>query len=254
MLSAIILAAGSSSRMGGVNKQFLQLGGVPVLVRSVQAFLWEGKAEEILVVCRREDWDAVDGLVGHLPKVRVVPAGGETRQQSVENALRYLYPLCDRIAIHDGARPLVRPEDIGKTVAAAKETGAAVLGVMAKDTIKVVEKGRVISTPDRSGLFVTQTPQVFDLARYREALSAAKEAGATSPTTGSCSSGWAGRWPPSSGITTTSRSPRRKTCRQPRRCWRSSRRGRWRQRRKRFDGFPDSGRGMTSTGWPGGGS
>ena len=179
MLSAIILAAGSSSRMGGVNKQFLELGGVPVLVRSVQAFLWEGEAEEILVVCRREDWDAVDGLVGHLPKVRVVPAGGETRQQSVENALRYLYyPLCDRIAIHDGARPLVRPEDIGKTVAAAKETGAAVLGVMAKDTIKVVEKGRVISTPDRSGLFVTQTPQVFDLARYREALTAAKEAGA----------------------------------------------------------------------------
>ena len=178
MLSAIILAAGSSSRMGGVNKQFLQLGGVPVLVRSVQAFLWEGEAEEILVVCRREDWDAVDGLVGHLPKVRVVPAGGETRQQSVENALRYLYPLCGRIAIHDGARPLVRPEDIGKTVAAAKETGAAVLGVMAKDTIKVVENGLVLSTPDRAGLFVTQTPQVFDLARYREALSAAKEAGA----------------------------------------------------------------------------
>ena len=239
MLSAIILAAGSSSRMGGVNKQFLQLGGVPVLVRSVQAFLWEGEAEEILVVCRREDWDAVDGLVGHLPKVRVVPAGGETRQQSVENALRYLYPLCDRIAIHDGARPLVRPEDIGKTVAAAKETGAAVLGVMAKDTIKVVEKGRVISTPDRSGLFVTRRRRCSTSPATGRRFPPRRRRGPISPTTGSCSSGWAGRWPPSSGITTTSRSPRRKTCRQPRRCWRSSRSGRWRQRRKRFDGFPD---------------
>ena len=178
MLSAIILAAGSSTRMGGVNKQFLELGGQPVLLRSVQAILWEGEADEILVVCRRADWGAVDDLVGRLPKVRVVPAGGETRQQSVENALQYLYPLCDRIAIHDGARPLVRPEDIEKTIAAAKETGAAVLGVMAKDTIKVVGDGLVQSTPDRSTLFITQTPQVFDLGLYQQALAAAKEAGA----------------------------------------------------------------------------
>ena len=178
MLSAIILAAGSSSRMGGVNKQFLELDGVPVLVRSIQAFLWEGEADEILVVCRRSDWEAVSNLAGRLPKVRVVPAGGETRQQSVENALSYLYPLCDMVAIHDGARPLVRPEDIAKTIAAAKETGAAVLGVMAKDTIKQVEKGLVCSTPDRAGLFVAQTPQVFSLPAYRAALAAAKEAGA----------------------------------------------------------------------------
>ena len=239
--------------MGGVNKQFLQLGGVPVLVRSVQAFLWEGEAEEILVVCRREDWDAVDGLVGHLPKVRVVPAGGETRQQSVENALRYLYPLCDRIAIHDGARPLVRPEDIGKTVAAAKETGAAVLGVMAKDTIKVVEKGRVISTPDRSGLFVTQTPQVFDLARYRRRFPPRRRRGPTSPTTGSCSSGWAGRWPPSPGI----RQHQDHHAGRP-----AGSRGDAGAPAGVGDGdrggsvLMDSGlgRGMTSTGWPGGGS
>ena len=178
MLSAIILAAGSSTRMGGVNKQLLPLSGTPVLVRSIQAFLWDGEAEEILVVCRREDWGEMDNLVGHLPKVRVVPAGGDTRQQSVENVLRYLYPLCDMVAIHDGARPLVRPEDIRATVTAARETGAAVLGVMAKDTMKLLQNGLIASTPDRASLFIAQTPQVFRLDGYREALRAAKETGA----------------------------------------------------------------------------
>ena len=177
MISAIILAAGNSTRMGGVNKQFLKLGVEPVLLRSVQAFLWVKEVGEILVVCRREDWGETADLLGNLPKVRVVPCGGETRQQSMENALGYLYPLCDMIAVHDGARPLIRPEDIEKTIAAAKETGGAVLGVKAKDTVKVVREGKVVFTPDRSELFCAQTPQVFKLDAYREAVKRVKEKG-----------------------------------------------------------------------------
>ena len=95
----------------------------------------------------------------------------------MENALEYLYPLCDMIAVHDGARPLVRPEDIEKTIAAAKETGGAVLGVKAKDTVKVVREGKVVFTPDRSELFCAQTPQVFKLDAYREAVKRVKEKG-----------------------------------------------------------------------------
>ena len=177
MVTAIILAAGSSSRMGGVNKQFLEVGETPVLLRSVQAFLWVKRIEEILVVCRRQDWDEVDSLLHGLPKVRVVPAGGDTRQQSVENALGYVYPLSDVVAIHDGARPLVRPDDIEMTLDAAEKTGGAVLGVMVKDTIKQVKDGVIQSTPDRSMLFSAQTPQVFRLEDYREAMEQAKAEG-----------------------------------------------------------------------------
>lgn len=175
MVTAIILAAGNSTRMGGVNKQFLEVGGTPVLLRSVQAFLWVRRIEEILVVCRREDWEAVDNLLHGLPKVRVVPVGGATRQQSVENALNCVYPLSDMVAIHDGARPLVRPEDIERTLDAAEKTGGAVLGVMVKDTIKQVQDGVIQSTPDRSTLFSAQTPQVFMLDIYRSAMKKAKE-------------------------------------------------------------------------------
>jgi 2-C-methyl-D-erythritol 4-phosphate cytidylyltransferase len=177
MVSAIILAAGSSSRMGGENKQFMTIGGEPVLRRSVQAFLWVKRITEVLVVCRKEDWGAMDDLLHGLPRVRVVPCGGETRQRSVENALEYVYPLSDMIAIHDGARPLVRPEDIEKTLDAAEKTGGALLGVMTKDTVKQVWDGLVVSTPDRREIFIAQTPQVFRLEDYRIALQAAKAQG-----------------------------------------------------------------------------
>ncbi len=175
MVSAIILAAGNSTRMGGVNKQFLELGGEPVLRRSVQAFVWVRRIDEILVVCRRSDWDAVDEMLHGLPRVRVIPCGGETRQQSVKNALEYVYPLCDTVAIHDGARPLVRPEDIERTLDAAEGCGGALLGVMTKDTVKQVKDGMVVATPDRSGIFCAQTPQVFRLAGYRAAMQKAEE-------------------------------------------------------------------------------
>ena len=168
MLSAIILAAGSSSRMGGVNKQFLELDGVPVLVRSIQAFLWEGEADEILVVCRRSDWEAVSNLAGRLPKVRVVPAGGETRQQSVENALSCLYPLCDMVAIHDGARPFV-PQEMLRRILDATAPGIGVVpGTPVTDTIKRVDaEGFIVETPPRETLRAAQTPQCFMAAEIR---------------------------------------------------------------------------------------
>ncbi|MDD6033611.1 MAG: 2-C-methyl-D-erythritol 4-phosphate cytidylyltransferase [Oscillospiraceae bacterium] len=179
MVSVLVLAAGSSSRMGGRNKQLLMLEGKTVLRRSVEAFVSLPEVREILVVCRREDLEPYREVLAGLPedKVRLLPAGGSTRQQSVENALVFLAPDTDCIAIHDGARPLVRREDIEKAFQTAQEKGSALLGVFTRDTIKVVRDGRVEASPDRSTLFLAQTPQVFRREDYLAAMAEARARG-----------------------------------------------------------------------------
>lgn len=179
MFSVLILAAGSSIRMGGGNKQIISLEGEPVLHRSVRAFAGIDKAEEILIVCRGQDVPDFTNMLSDLlsDRIRLIPAGGATRQQSVENALQYLSSKTTHIAIHDGARPLVREEDIRKTFALAEEKGSALLGVFARDTIKVIADGKVAATPDRRTLFLAQTPQAFSKAEYFAAMADAKEKG-----------------------------------------------------------------------------
>lgn len=171
-VTAIVVAAGNSTRMGGVNKQFLSLGGVPVLVRTLQAFSACPMVNEIVVAAREEDIVEMFSLVKayKIEKVTDIVRGGSTRQESVFSAIRRASPFAEYFAIHDGARPLVSQKVISDTVKKAFTFGAAATGVRVKDTIKVVsESGEIIDTPDRASLWAVHTPQVFERNRYLHA-------------------------------------------------------------------------------------
>lgn len=181
MVSVLIMSAGSSRRMGGQNKQQLLLGGEPVLVRSVKAFLGLPEVLEILVVASLENAEGYQrllaGWLGEEALVRVVAKGGATRQQSVFGGIEEVSPQAEYIAIHDGARPLVRKEDIRRVFADAQSKGAAILAVPVKDTIKMARDGKITGSPERSGLFQAQTPQVFERTAYLSAMEAALKEG-----------------------------------------------------------------------------
>lgn len=157
------------------SKLLLKINGKTVLERSVNAFLNISDVDEVIVVAREKDIPAFSDILTDERVSFVV--GGDTRQQSVMNALDVIDD-CELIIIHDGARPLIKSEDIENTIRAAKESKAAAVGVFVKDTVKVVDKnGFVVSTPDRSTLFAVQTPQIFDFELYRNAAQNAREKG-----------------------------------------------------------------------------
>lgn len=157
------------------SKLLLKINGKTVLERSVNAFLNISDVDEVIVVAREKDIPAFSDILTDERVSFVV--GGDTRQQSVMNAVDVIDD-CELIIIHDGARPLIKSEDIENTIRAAKENKAAAVGVFVKDTVKVVDKnGFVVSTPDRSTLFAVQTPQVFDFELYRNAAQNAREKG-----------------------------------------------------------------------------
>ncbi len=171
-VSAVIPAAGSASRMNGLDKQFEEVCGVPVLVRSMQALSQSDWIDELVVVARSDDIPDVLALVNGygIGKVRSVVAGGQTRQQSVMQGLEAVSGEADYLAVHDGARPLVSQQVIADAVLSAIRYGAAAAAVPVVDTIKVADADRMIcATPDRQTLYAVQTPQVFRLGRYREA-------------------------------------------------------------------------------------
>ena len=157
------------------SKLLLKINGKTVLERSVNAFLNISDVDEVIVVAREKDIPAFSDILTDERVSFVV--GGDTRQQSVMNAVDVI-DNCELIIIHDGARPLIKSEDIENTIRAAKENKAAAVGVFVKDTVKVVDKnGFVVSTPDRSTLFAVQTPQIFDFELYRKAAQNAREKG-----------------------------------------------------------------------------
>lgn len=157
------------------SKLLLKFNGKTVLERSVNAFLNISDVDEVIVVAREKDIPAFSDILTDERVSFVV--GGDTRQQSVMNALDVIDDS-ELIIIHDGARPLIKSEDIENTIRAAKENKAAAVGVFVKDTVKVVDKnGFVVSTPDRSTLFAVQTPQIFDFELYRNAAQNAREKG-----------------------------------------------------------------------------
>lgn len=157
------------------SKLLLKINGKTVLERSVNAFLNISDVDEVIVVAREKDIPAFSDILTDERVSFVV--GGDTRQQSVMNALDVIDD-CELIIIHDGARPLIKSGDIENTIRAAKENKAAAVGVFVKDTVKVVDKnGFVVSTPDRSTLFAVQTPQIFDFELYRNAAQNAREKG-----------------------------------------------------------------------------
>ena len=160
---AVIVAAGSASRMGGIDKVMAPLQGEPMLVRTVRTFQESDVIREIVIVTRKDLLPRVKGLCAGFDKVKTVVEGGADRASSVSAGLDALSKRVALAAIHDGARPLVSLEVIERTVRAANTYSAAAPAIPVKDTIKTVQGGIVTETPDRSKLQAVQTPQVFDL-------------------------------------------------------------------------------------------
>ena len=175
----VIVAAGSASRMGGIDKVMAPLGGEPMIVRTVRAFQNCDAIASIVIVTREDLIRPISGLCRDMGKVAAVVAGGKTRQESVHLGLNALPKGTKLAAVHDGARPLISWQVIDRVVRAANTYGAAAPAVPVKDTIKVVQGGLVKETPDRSSLAAAQTPQVFDFDLLRGALRKAEEDGAT---------------------------------------------------------------------------
>jgi 2-C-methyl-D-erythritol 4-phosphate cytidylyltransferase len=176
-VAAIIAAAGRSERMLGVDKIFTHLGARPVLARAVFPFECADAVDRIVVVLNEDSIKAGRALADYekWAKVTDIIAGGDRRQDSVQNALDALADDgIEWVIIHDGARPLVRVEQIEDGLKAAQNTGAAVCAMPATDTIKLAgDNGYVKETPDRERLWNAQTPQVFRYDLIRRAYAAA---------------------------------------------------------------------------------
>lgn len=182
-VSAIIVAAGDSTRMGlNKSKQFIKLKGEPVIKHTLWAFEISDVIDSVVVVCREQDENEIKAIIKHggFGKVKAVVYGGKTRDISVKNGVAACDGRTTHFAIHDGARPLVSDKDIEAVVKEAVKCKAAALGTLVTDTIKVVDENNVIvSTPDRSTLRAVQTPQVFEKKLYLKALKEGSSKGIT---------------------------------------------------------------------------
>jgi 2-C-methyl-D-erythritol 4-phosphate cytidylyltransferase len=186
-VSVILPAAGLGTRMGrpqpekaGTSrKQFMLLDNQPILVHTVRKFVACPLVTEIVVAIRAEDLPWASDLLhseSQTKPIRLVE-GGESRQQSVENALAALAPDTDLVAVHDAVRPFIDVPTIEKVIQEARETGAAIVGIVPVDTVKLVHLNKVRQTLTRERLVLTQTPQVFRYSLVREAFQKAREDG-----------------------------------------------------------------------------
>lgn len=183
MLTAIIVAAGSSQRMG-FDKLFAPLGDKPVVAHTLEAFEGAACVDEIILVCRKDRMAELQELVRRagLKKIRQVAPGGAHRQDSVRVGLNLLAPEVRYVAVHDAARPLVTGEQIGRVFAACRIHGAASLAEPVTDTLKRADDDCVVcGGADRAGLYAMQTPQIFsrDLLVDAYAAIAAKKLSVT---------------------------------------------------------------------------
>lgn len=165
--AAIIPAAGQGKRMGNqLNKQFLSLGGLPLLLRTCLALAQVQEFRQLIIVARPGEEDEISRLLSSLIQAETrrwqIVTGGEERQHSVWNGLQQIAKETELVAIHDGARPLIQPDTVRAALQEAAEFGAVVVGVPVKDTIKTVDgQGIILATPERKSLWAVQTPQVF---------------------------------------------------------------------------------------------
>jgi len=176
-VTVILPAAGLGTRMGreksGTSrKQFMLLEGAPILIHTIRKFLRCPSVTDIVVALRAEDMDWARGLIHQeRPQKPVhVVEGGETRQQSVENALASLTPAPDLVAVHDAVRPFIDTELVERVVAEAASTGAAIVGIVPVDTVKRVQRNKIRSTLPREHLVLAQTPQVFEFTLLQKAF------------------------------------------------------------------------------------
>ncbi len=186
-VSVILPAAGLGTRMGRPSpekagtsrKQFMLLDGHPILVHTIRKLAASTLVSEIVIALRSEDMDwarEVLATEGQFKPIRLVE-GGDSRQQSVENALASLQPDTDLVAIHDAVRPFIDVATIDKVIQEAALTGAAVVGVVPIDTVKLVHLNKVRQTLTRERLILTQTPQVFRYDLLMRAFAQAREDG-----------------------------------------------------------------------------
>lgn len=178
MTSAIIVAAGSSRRMG-FNKLLAPLSGVAVLRRTLGQFQACEDVGEIIVVGGDEVREAVESWRSGLPKLRAVLAGGAERHLSVWAGMQACAAETEIIAVHDGARPLIQAAQISKCIAAARASGAVACARPMTETIKRADaQGRITESLDRTGVWVMETPQVFQRALLGRAYEAVIRDGA----------------------------------------------------------------------------
>ena len=197
-VAALVLGAGSGERLReslgagyreseraqeapwGLPKAFVPLAGRCLLVRSLEALAASEEVDLVVPVVAREALPRLRTLetdLERIPKLRPAVAGGAERQDSVRCGLEALPAEVTHVAVHDAARPLVRPEDVSRVVRAARASGAALLAVPVTDTIKRVRGGEVVSTPPRAECYAAQTPQVFRADWLRDALAKAEADG-----------------------------------------------------------------------------
>lgn len=167
-VTCIVAAGGSGTRMGAdINKLFLKICGVPVIAHTLLALEKSAYIDEIVLSAREEDMMELQDIVKSysITKATAIVRGGAYRSASVKAAMGVISEQTDFVAVHDGARPLVEEEVIGKVVEAAENMGAAATGVRPKCTLKKADVNGIIQeTVDRSVVFEIQTPQVFDKA------------------------------------------------------------------------------------------
>lgn len=174
---AVVPAAGTASRMDGLDKLFLEINDVPIIVHTLEALSQCPDIDEIIVTTREDCIVTVAQLCKDygITKVSKIIKGGDSRLESVLLGVRETDKSVKLIAIHDAARPFVTQRVISDTIKAARKYSAAAPAVPVKDTIKTAENGIVSKTLDRRTLFAVQTPQIFDRDLILSALSHAKE-------------------------------------------------------------------------------
>jgi 2-C-methyl-D-erythritol 4-phosphate cytidylyltransferase len=174
MICAIIVAAGSGTRFGSKTpKQFLEIGGKPLLIHTLEKFENCAAIDEIILILSADEIENFSPILAkfNFNKSVKIAAGGKTRAESVRNGLNTIDPeKCEIVAVHDGARLLVAVEEITETIKKAKETGAACLVAKVTDTIKEVRGGKIVGTIDRENLRRALTPQTFRFEILRKAF------------------------------------------------------------------------------------
>lgn len=186
-VSVILPAAGLGTRMvrnsaeksGTSRKQFMLLEGQPILVHTVRKFVASPLVTEIVIAVRADDLDWVRDLLraeAQTKPIRLVE-GGDSRQQSVENALAVLAPDTNLVAVHDAVRPFIDNAMLERVIHQAAETGAAIVGIVPVDTVKMVHLNKIRQTLLRERLILTQTPQVFEYKLLRTAFDKARADG-----------------------------------------------------------------------------
>ncbi|HXA63904.1 MAG TPA: 2-C-methyl-D-erythritol 4-phosphate cytidylyltransferase [Bryobacteraceae bacterium] len=188
-VSVILPAAGLGTRMGRAvpekagtsRKQFMLLEGSPILLHTIRKFVSSSAVSEIVVALRAEDLEWVRDLLERESfgkPVRLVE-GGDSRQESVENALASLDAGTELVAVHDAVRPFIEHSVLEKVFAEAEEAGAAIVGIVPVDTVKQVHRNKIRQTIPRDRLILAQTPQVFRFDLLKQAFAKAREDGFT---------------------------------------------------------------------------